>query len=115
MMIAGATGWLLLYWLFPASYFRWYPLVPAYFILLGFLVAAGMARYSRSKPAKSLMIFVSTRIIKIILTAGSIFLYFRVVGEDINVMILTISLYYLLFLFVEIWIFFRLGADAPLQ
>ncbi|MCL2727657.1 MAG: hypothetical protein FWD56_04660 [Bacteroidales bacterium] len=92
-------------------------IILVYFILLALLMAAGMVCYKRSKPAKGLMIYLLFRVIKIILTVGFLFLYYLLVGKNTTAILLTVSVLYLLFLFVETSIFFRLGkktgTDAP--
>lgn len=107
IIIAGAVGWLLLYWVFPAIYFRWYPVIPVYFTLLGIALSIVMSRYSKRKPVKIMMVYLLSRAIKIVLTAGGFFLYYGLIGEDTTAMLLTTLVFYLLFLFIETWVFYR--------
>ena len=109
MIISGVAAWCLLDWIFPDACFRWYPLIPTYFTVMGFLIAIGMIWYSRSKPAKGMMIYMLLRIIKMTVTALAVFLYYKLVGESVNAMLITAAVFYLLFLLVEAVIFHRLG------
>ncbi|MCL2097805.1 MAG: hypothetical protein FWH23_03490 [Bacteroidales bacterium] len=107
VVIAGLAGWIVLYWIFPAYYFRWYPLIPAYFILLGLFMSIGMYHYSRHKAQKILTAYMLSRAIKIVLTLGSVLLYYWLAGENITEMVITTLIFYFLYLFVEIAIFYR--------
>jgi len=112
MVITGLVGYLLLNYLLPDSYFRWYPLIPSYFTLLALLIVPGMVRFRKSKPAQGLMIYLASRIVKMILTTVSVFLYYQLVGQDMKVVLLATFVFYLLFLTVEIPVFYRLGKDV---
>jgi len=112
IVIAGAAGWLLLYYFIPASYFRWYPLIPAYFILMSIFIACGANHYYRCKPAKIIRVYMLSRTIKMLLTLAGVFLYYKLSGENITAMLLTTLAFYILFLLVETRIFYRLEKMA---
>jgi len=107
IIIAGLVGWIILYVVFPAYYFRWYPLIPAYFILLGIIMSIAMARYSKFEPKKILSAYMLLRAIKLVLTTGGVLLYYWLVGENITAMVLTTLIFYFLYLYIETHIFYR--------
>ena len=106
-VLAGITGWVLLYYVFPVHYFQWYPLIPVYFTVLGLCMSSGMIYYSRRKPTKIMTAYMLSRVIKIALTAGCVLLYVWLVGEKTVAMVLTTLILYLFYLFIETLIFYR--------
>jgi len=107
MIAAGIVGFLLLKYAVPQYYFRWYPLIPVYFTLLGGIMSAGMWYYSKRMPTKIVTVFMLMRGVKLLLTVGSIFLYYVLVGEQMVEFSLTTAVFYFLYLFVETYLFYR--------
>jgi len=107
ILIAGIAVGLALYYLLPAHWFRWYPLIPVFFMLLGFTMSLGMNYYSKREPRKIIAAFMMMRGIKILLTAVGILFYYGLVGEMMTEMLLVTIGFYLLHLFVETYLFYR--------
>ena len=102
-IVAGFT----LFYIFPAYWFRWYPLIPAYFTLLGFVMVLGINRYSKRTPREAVVSFLIMRGIKMALTLGVALLYYLLIGEAVIQMTLWMTGFYFFTLFAEIFMFYR--------
>ena len=107
IVVAGIVTGLLLYYIFPACWFRWYPLIPAYFVLLGLIMSIGMNYCRKQNPGRYVALFMLMRTIKIILTMGCILLYYWLVNEKMTEMALLTCGFYFLYLFVETYLLYR--------
>jgi len=105
--VIGIIGRLVFYWGFPSFYFQWYPLIPAYFLLLGLLMSMVMYHYSKYKSEKILTAYMMSRAIKIVITVGCLLLYYWLIRDNMAAVLLTTLVFYFLYLMVETWIFFR--------
>ena len=93
------------YWGFPHYYFRWYPLIPAYFTPLSLLMSLCLIRYGKRKPLQRLTAYMFLRVCKLALTAGALFLYYLILDTDMVAMVLATFVCYLFYLFIETWLF----------
>ena len=107
IVVAGIAVGLALYYLLPAYWFRWYPLIPVFFMLLGLFMSLSMNHYSKREPKKMITILMLMRGVKILLTAGGVLLYYWLVGERMTEVLLVTLGFYLLHLFVETYLFYR--------
>lgn len=107
LILAGIAGWLLLRFAIPQYYFRWYPAIPLYFIVLSIVMAVEMRHQSKRRPAKILTVLMIMRVIKLLLTIGTLLLYYWLVDEQMVAVALTMLAFYFLHLFVETYLFYR--------
>ena len=106
ILVGTATG-LALYYIFPEYWFRWYPLIPSYFVLLGLIISIGMNYCIKREPRKIISAFIMMRGIKIALTLVGFLLYYCLVNENTTEAALLTCGFYFLYLFVETYLLYR--------
>ncbi|MDR0294635.1 MAG: hypothetical protein LBH91_00345 [Prevotellaceae bacterium] len=107
IVIAGIVTGLALYYIFPASWFQWYPLIPAYFVLLGLITSIVTNYYRKEEPRKAINSFMMMKGLKIMLTIVGILLYYWLVNENMTEALLLAFGFYMLHLFVETLLLYR--------
>jgi len=106
VIVGMATG-LVLYHIFPVYWFCWYPLIPAYFVLLGVVISLGVGYCHKQEPKKFISYFILMRVIKMMLTMGFIFLYYLIINEKMTEVAFLTCGFYALFLFIETWLLYH--------
>jgi hypothetical protein len=104
--VVGITTGLALYYLFPTHWFQWYPIIPAYFIVLGIITSMGATQYAQQTVKKFISSFFLMRGIKIALTLCFIFVYKWLVNENMKEAVLVTLAFYMLHLFIETTLFY---------
>jgi len=107
IIMAGVATGFVLYYLFPATWFPWYPVVPSFFVALWVVMRTGNRHYNRMGEKKMIIGFMVMRGVKIGLTLCFILLYYWLVNVDMTKMVLTTSCFYLLYLIVETYVLYR--------
>ncbi len=106
-ILVGVIVGCVLYYGFPNVYFSWYPSIPIYFTMLGIVMSSIMFRHSKDQPKKIIHVYMTMRVVKLLITLGSILLYTWLVGEQkLMFSIITIGFYFL-YLFIETYFFYR--------
>jgi hypothetical protein len=108
MAVAGVAGWLLLRYALPQYYFPLYPAIPAYFMVLGLVMSIIMWYYSKQLSGRKIVnVYMMMRGVKLLLTLGGILLYYIVIKEQMMEFGLTVAIFYLVYLFVETYLYYR--------
>jgi len=102
----GLVGCAVLVWGYPEHYFRWYPLIPVFFILLSFVTSLWLIRFGRRKPEKMSSAYLLLRGVKLMSAMAFLLLYYLLVYHDWKAMVLTTFLFYFLYLFTETGLFY---------
>lgn len=104
--LLGLAVYAVLYWGFPRYYFGWYPLVPSFFILLSFAMSLWLIRYEQRNPQKMATAYLLLRGVKLLLAMALLFLYYVLIGKDMAAMVLSLFLFYIVYLLTETWLFY---------
>jgi hypothetical protein len=108
ILVAGVAGWLLFRYAIPQYSFRFYLVIPLYFIVLGIVMSIVMWVGSRRlAPRKMVHVYMIMRGVKLLLTLGGIYLFYRLVGEQMVEFCLTAAAFYFIYLFVETYVYYR--------
>lgn len=106
-ILVGVLVGCILYYGFPAAYFPWYPSIPIYFTILGIIMSSIMFSRSKDEPKKIVHIYMTMRVVKLLITLGSILLYVWLIGEQNLTFCITTLGFYFLYLFIETYFFYR--------
>ena len=106
-ILVGVVVGCILYYGFPDSYFAWYPSIPIYFTVLGIIMSSIMFSRSKDEPKKIVHVYMTMRVVKLLITLGSILLYVWLVGEQKLLFCMTTLGFYFLYLFIETYFFYR--------
>jgi hypothetical protein len=108
IVVAGVAVWALLWYAMPQYYFRFYPLIPAYFLALGIVVAMIMRMHHHRLGAHKIVnLYMAIRLVKLFLTLALVGIYYVTVGEQMEEFGLTLATFYFIHLFVETYLFYR--------
>ncbi|MCK9304406.1 MAG: hypothetical protein PHP30_03225 [Bacteroidales bacterium] len=91
----------------PQYYFPVYPIIPAYFTLLGFVMLWILLFTKGSSPAKVVNTYMMMRTVKLIITIGFILAYNMVTDDHRYPFTLITVAFYFFFLFVETYLFIK--------
>ena len=100
LAIAGIATGCALYYLFPNHWVRWYPIVPAFFMVLAIVMTLKM-NDNTIEPKKMILSFMALRVVKFMLTLVALLLYYLLVGEMMTQVALLTFGFYVLYLVVE--------------
>ena len=107
IILAGTLTGLVLYYLFPVYWFPWYPLIPAYFVVLGIITSLGTNHHNKQTLKKFALSFLFIRGIKIALTLCFLLIYRWLINENIKEAVIITIAFYMLHLIVETCLFYR--------
>ena len=101
-----AVGYILQHYFYPNLYFKWYPLLPATYLLLGLAFIYALDKILYRDPKKRIVFYMVLRNLKTVLTFLVVLLYVLLVHErEMSFIILTIA-HYFTYLGLETWIFY---------
>ena len=106
LIVAGIATGCALFYLFPDHWFRWYPIVPTFFIALAIVMTLKM-KYNTIEPKKMILSFMVVRVLKFLLTIVALLLYYLLVGEKMTQVALLTFGFYILYLVVETTVLYR--------
>ena len=106
-VVAGASAGIVLYKFLPQYYFPFFPIIPGYFTLLGFIMLWILIFTNNSSPTKVVNVYMMMRTVKLIITAGFILVYNMVVEDYRYPFTLITVVFYFFYLFVETYLFIK--------
>ncbi|MDR1742944.1 MAG: hypothetical protein LBR48_03880 [Dysgonamonadaceae bacterium] len=104
--ICGGLGAVILHTFLSGQYFGAYPLIPAFFYLLGLFSIYAFEVVRDKYPQKLTLFYMAEKIIKLLLSIIFILLYCVVVKVQVKAFILTFVGFYVLYLIFETGFFF---------
>ena len=114
VVLTGLT--LLVFHVFiPQWYFAWFPLIPVFFYLFGFLYIYMFAFSYMLGADKIAMTYLVCKVVKFILSALILIFYGFVIGKDVVSFVATFVFFYFVFLFFETRFFLRFEARLKLS
>lgn len=114
IVLTGAAL-LVFHLLIPGRYFAWFPLIPVFFYLFGFLYIYFFAFSCMLGAEKMAMAYLVCKVLKFILSALVLIFYGFAVGEDMVAFVATFVFFYFAFLFFETRFFLRFEAKLKLR
>ena len=114
IVLTGAAL-LVFHLLIPGRYFAWFPLIPVFFYLFGFLYIYFFAFSCMLGAEKMAMAYLVCKVLKFILSALVLIFYGFAVGEDMVAFVATFVFFYFAFLFFETRFFLRFEAKLKLS
>lgn len=106
-VFVGIAVGLMLYYLYPEHYFSLYPVIPAYYTLIGIVLLRALTVYKRNNPKKMINVYMMMRGIKFLLTVASVLVYVLLTDEhDYEFSITTVGFYFF-YMFVETFIYIK--------
>ena len=105
-ILSGAAGAVILHIALPGHYFGGYPFIPIYFYFFGLFSIYAFDACRRHAPQRMLLLYLATKMIKMILSLILLLIYCLAVREEAKAFLLTFISFYLLYLIYETWFFF---------
>lgn len=105
IIIAGWLGWWILYNVLHASNLYLYPLIPAFFFVLGTSVINVVTRIDRSDNRRVINIYMILKLAKFILSAVVVLIIFFYSQDESKVLLLTFAGFYMIYIVCEVYIF----------
>lgn len=105
-VISAALGAVILHFALPGHYFGGYPFIPIYFYFFGLFSIYAFDTCRRHAPQRMLLLYLATKMIKMILSLILVLIYCLAVREEARAFLLTFILFYLIYLVFETWFFF---------
>lgn len=109
-LVAGIGGALTLRYILPQYYFSGYPFIPVYFYVFGFIFIHLFARVRQNIQHKTLLLYVSLRMMKLMVSIITLVIVGYVAPAQIKEFLFTFIVFYLLYLILEILFFFNFEA-----
>ena len=103
------------HFLMPEWYSAWFPLIPVFFYLFGFLYIYMIAFTYELGADKIAMAYLICKVLKLILSALVLIFYGFVIGQDVVAFVATFVFFYFAFLFFETRFFLRFEARLKLS
>lgn len=105
--VVGVVGALLLLYGWPGTYFSAYPFIPVYFYIFGFILIYTFERIKKNIQNKTLMLYVSIRMMKLFISIIVLTIYGLVLHSQVKEFMFTFVVFYLLFLVFDTCFFFK--------
>lgn len=106
---------LIFHFVIPAWYFVWFPIIPVFFYLFGFLYIFMFAFGYELGTDKIAMTYLICKVLKLILSALILVSYGFVIKEDVVAFVAAFVFYYFAFLVFETRFFLRFEAKLKLS
>lgn len=108
--IIGAVVWAVLTYAFPAYYTSWFFGILAFFLIIEPLTILYIENESRTARDRQLVnSYMLTKVVKTVVVLGFILVYYAVVGkENLKSFVVTLLIFYFLFLVVETFFFTKI-------
>lgn len=106
-LLIGLLGAWILTSQFADSYFVAYPFIPVYFFVFGFLMIYLFEHIRKNIRAKSLLLYVWLRMMKLMVSIVVLILYGVFVGVKVKEFMLTFIIFYIVFLVFEVLFFYH--------
>ena len=106
MLAAGCGVWWLLKAGLPTHYFRWYPVIPGFFYIMGLVFVTVITRDYKENQRKLVNLYMIIKLCKV--TAALLFvgIYFLVERVQMRDFIIVFMGFYLIYLGVETYFFY---------
>lgn len=111
-LVTGIGGALILHFGLPQHYFNSYPFIPIYFYVFGFIFIYLFERVRRNIQSKTLLLYGSLRMMKLMVSIIMLVLYGFLVKTQIKDFLLTFIVFYLIYLVFETLFFFNFEVKA---
>ncbi|NDV82700.1 hypothetical protein [Bacteroides sp. 51] len=106
-LVAGIGGALILQYALPQYYFSSYPFIPIYFYVFGFIFIYLFERVRRNIQNKTLLLYASLRMMKLMVSIIILVIAGYVVPDQIKEFLFTFIAFYLIYLIFETLFFFN--------
>lgn len=106
-LISGIGGALTLQYALPQYYFSSYPFIPIYFYVFGFIFIYLFERVRRNIQNKTLLLYASLRMMKLMVSIITLVIVGYVVPTQIKEFLFTFIAFYLIYLIFETLFFFN--------
>lgn len=110
-LVVGVIGALLLLYGWPGTYFAAYPFIPIYFYIFGFILIQMFERIKKNIQSKTLLLYVSIRMMKLLISVIVLAIYGLVLHSQIKEFMFTFVVFYLLFLVFDTCFFFKVEVN----
>lgn len=102
---AGWSGWFLLKHVFHVGNIQIYPLIPAFFFVLGTSVINIVTHINRDNEQRVTNFYLMLKLGKFILSAIFVLIIYFLVTENLKIILLTFACFYLIYIFCEVFIY----------
>lgn len=102
----GVAVGVLLYTLWPSHYFKWYPIIPLFYWIMGIAMAYFLDRVKKKHGDMIVTIYMIVRLCKFVIALVFLWLYIAWVGEQIKTFGFTLMLFYFIYLALETYTFY---------
>lgn len=97
-------GLLHLFW--PDHYFKWYPIIPLFYWLMGIAMAYFLDRVKNTHGDMIVTIYMIVRLCKFVIALVFLWLYAAMVGDHVKSFGFTLMLFYFIYLTLETYTFY---------
>lgn len=105
IIIAGWSGWFLLNNVFHQKNIELYPVIPAFYFVLGTSLINVLTRINRNDGKKVVNIYMILKLTKFILSAIVVLILFVYAKENSKGLLLAFAIFYLIYIFCEVYIY----------
>lgn len=105
MIITGWGGWWLLNNVFQLKNIELYPVIPAFFFVMGTSVINVITHINRSDGRKVLNFYMVLKLMKFVLSAVLVAILYIYARENSKILLLTFACFYLIYIFCEVYFY----------
>lgn len=111
----GVAGGLVYFHFFPHHYFGGYPLIPAFFFVLG-LCTIHMTEMCRCHaPARMMWMYLAVRLLRMLAASMMMLVYCLAVRQEIRAFLMTFIANYLIYLTFDSWFYFTFEINRKIK
>lgn len=114
-VVAGIGGGWGYFALFPQHYFNGYPLIPAYFLVLGWVQMEIVGLFRKDTPQRLIQMYMLVRVIRMLASFLLMGVYCLIVRSEAVAFTLAFIVYYLIFLIFDSWFFYTFEGNKKLK
>lgn len=114
-LLVGVAGGLVYFHFFPHHYFGGYPLIPAFFFVLGVCTIQMTEMCRRHAPARMMWMYLVVRLLRMLAAFMMMLGYCLVVRHEIRAFLMTFIANYLIYLTFDSWFYFTFEINRKIK
>ena len=114
-LLVGVAGGLVYFHFFPHHYFGGYPLIPAFFFVLGVCTIQMTEMCRRHAPARMMWMYLVVRLLRMLAAFMMMLGYCLVVRHEIRAFLMAFIANYLIYLTFDSWFYFTFEINRKIK